>query len=114
MRHGKREGVYKWFYCSRCRVWEKQRMEWNWAKEAQAPSPKQKILTTIITRKAISRPTLHRQHPDVSLNKVLRELEEEGAVEVQQSGFLGDNLHHEKLVVARAGVKQRILATEAT
>ena len=50
MKHGKREGVYKWFYCRRCNVWEKQRLEWNWAKEALTPSPKQKVLTIVITK----------------------------------------------------------------
>lgn len=117
MRHGKREGVYKWFYCPRCKVWEQQRVEWNWAKEARTPSPKQAVLATIITRQIIKLPTLRREHPDVSLDKILRELQEEGAVEVQQSGFLGDNLHHEKLVVVRAGIRpteRGILATEAT
>lgn len=61
---------------------------------------KDEVWEIVRRRKAITLPTLRRKyHGEQPFSQQLKELCDEGKVEIQQSGFIGDNLHHPKLVV---------------
>lgn len=62
-------------------------------------SPKRRILDFVQHRKATTTKTIHEHFPDVPVLRIVNQLRREGKVAIQQSGYLGDSLHHEKLVV---------------
>ena len=61
--------------------------------------PRRQVLNLISRRKAVKLTTLHQHFPGVRVDRILRELTAEGKIRIQQSGFVGDNAHHGKLVV---------------
>jgi len=71
------------------------------AKEQLRRSSKGQVLAEILKRKAVKLQTLHRRFPLLPVQDIIKELEREGRVAVQQSGFAGHNLFHGKLVVLR-------------
>jgi len=62
---------------------------------------KERVHAIVDQQKAISLPTLRRSFPDERIDEALEDLRKEGRVEIQQNGYVGDSLHHHKLVVVR-------------
>lgn len=75
-------------------------------------SGKEKVLDYIRRRKAITLPTLRRRFHDLPFNAILKELSKSGAIEIQQSGYLGDNLHHQRLIVSAQGMGSGVICAQ--
>lgn len=96
MADGPLKGIFR---CRRCGTEHVDRQIGFDVLERLRRAPKEKILLHIQKRKAVMASTLHRHFPDLPVREALKELEQEGKIEIQQSGFAGHSLMHGKLVV---------------
>jgi hypothetical protein len=94
MANGPIEGTFRCRHCGTVHVAKG-------VKEQLHRSSKGQVLAEILKRKAVKVRTLQRRFPLLPVQDIVKELEREGRVAIQQSGFAGHNLFHGKLVVLR-------------
>jgi len=90
------------FQCKSCNdiLWTRDATPWDLYRYQQnLLLPKQQILTFIQKKKATTSRTLKRHFPKIPVSKFVNELFREGRIKIQQSGYAGHSLYHEKLLV---------------
>jgi len=99
-----KRGPKGYWYCRFCDRWDCDPADKNESALYQYQTQgKFAIYHEIVRVKTVSLQTLRRRFHDIArrdFHRFLKQLETEGKIEIQQSGFAADSIHHEKLVVA--------------
>jgi hypothetical protein len=74
--------------------------------------PKNQLLSFIQARKITTFKAIRNHFPEACVIRIVNQLHREGKVTFQQSGYLGDNLHHERLIVSAQGMGSSVICAQ--